>query len=221
MKRSKLRRIIVTCVLLTAVVVSGCSILPGKEGGSSGVRNSGNRKHSDKYNSAEEYCGYWFGPCEEIGTHKLSEGTDVIVHEMKDTEFGFEYNVSEGEKSCYFSGSDFGHYYLLEFVKKADLDHITQEYDLIFETSEPDPMRSPSIKIRTERELSAEDNRMIIDEVIGQLEQFDSGRNVFNKKHDNIHAAISVWSAPWEQDKKTGALYHVENDTFGDNYTEQ
>lgn len=29
---------------------------------------------------------------------------------------------------------------------------------------------------------------------------------------------ICVWSAPWEQDKKTGALYHVENGTFGDNY---
>ena len=50
---------------------------------------------------------------------------------------------------------------------------------------------------------------------------FDAERNVFNKKHDNSSVFISVWSNPWEHDKKTGSKYHVENDTFGDNYQEQ
>ena len=44
---------------------------------------------------------------------------------------------------------------------------------------------------------------------------------MFNKPHDNIHVGIELWSAPWESDKKTNALYHVEKDTFGDNYKEQ
>ena len=215
MKPSYLKTRIVSGVLLSAVIMSGCSLLPGK--GSS----SGNRKHSDKYNSAEEYCEYWFGPCKEIGTHELNKSSDTIVHEMKDTEFGFEYNVSEGEGKGYFSGSDFGHYYIKEFVERADLNDITQEYDLEFETSNPDPGVSVSIKIITERELSAEDNKKILDEVMDELDLFDSERNVFNKKHDNIHVAISVWSAPWEHDKDTGALFHVENETFGDNYKEQ
>ena len=56
---------------------------------------------------------------------------------------------------------------------------------------------------------------------MSKLDQFDNERQVFNKKGDNLSASISVWSAPWEQDKKTKALYHVENDTFGDNYKEQ
>ena len=215
MKTTKLKAVMAGMLLAVMFIAGGCSVLPGRGG------SSGNRDLTDKYKSAEEFCEYWYGPCEETGSHDLSDDSDTIVYEIKDLEYGFEYTVRSNGKGFYF-GSDFAHYYIKEFLSRADLEDITKEFDLKFESSDPSKMgRSPSIKISTERELSAEDNKKILDVVMSKLDQFDSERRVFNKKEDNLSAAISVWSAPWEHDKKTKALYHVENDTFGDNYKEQ
>ena len=221
MKHINLKIKIATGMLLVAVIMSGCSLLPGKGGGSLGGRSSGNRKHSDKYDDAEDYCEYWFGPCEEIGTHKLYEGSDTIVYEMKDTEFGFEYTVIQGEGKYYFSGSDFASYYIDEFLKSDELDDLAKEYDLEFENFRKGEIGSPTIRINCDRELSSEDNEKILKTVMSKLGDFDSERNVFNKKYDNIHVAIELWSAPWEHDINRGGNFHVENETFGDNYKEQ
>ena len=104
-----------------------------------------------------------------------------------------------------------------------EVEAISDEYDLEFENfaAGNEIKGSPSIRIHTDRVLSSEDNREILQTVMGMLDKFDSERKVFNKKHDNISVAVSVWSPPWEKDEKTGALYHVENDTFGDNYQDQ
>ena len=110
-----------------------------------------------------------------------------------------------------------------EFLQSEEIEAISDEYDLEFENfaAGNEIKGSPSIRIHTDRVLSAEDNREILQTVMGMLDKFDSERKVFNKKHDNISVAVSVWSPPWEKDEKTGALYHVENDTFGDNYQDQ
>lgn len=218
-----MKRKIVASVLLAAFVLSGCSLLPGKGGRSSGGFLSGNREHSDKYKSAEEYCEYWYGPCKEVELYykENADGSGWTVHVMEDTEFGFEYTALEFDKGYFLGAADFAHYYLKEFVDSADLDDITEEYGLEFVTSEPDIMGMPAIKIYTDLELSDDDNRKILDKVIRKLDMFDSERNVFNKKHDNISVSVSVWSAPWERESSNGALYHVETEFFGDNYKDQ
>lgn len=225
MKHSIIKTKIVACMLAAVVIMSGCSLLPVKGGFSSGGRSSGNREHSDKYKSAEEYCEYWFGPCEEVDSYTEEWGDEErTVHVMKDKEFGFEYTVSDSEdkKGYFLFSGNFAYYYIDEFLKSGELDEIAEEYGLEFENEgEEGHSGSPSIWIHCERELSAEDNDKILDTVMRKLDMFDSDRNVFNKKHDNIHVAISLWSAPCESDKKTGALYHLENETFGDNYKEQ
>ena len=202
-------------VLLAAAIMSGCSLFPG------GL--SGGRDHSDQYGSAEEYCDYWFGPCEEVDSYAEERGgSDATVHVMKDNEFGFEYTVTESRKGYFLGTGDFAYYYIDEFLKSGDLKDIAGEYGLEFENyANRDNSGSPSVRIHTGRELSEDDNKKILDTVMTALDKFDSGRKVFNKKHDNIHVAISVWSAPWEKDSKNGALYHVVNETFGDNYKEQ
>jgi hypothetical protein len=212
----------VACVLAATAVMSGCSLLPGR-GSSSGGFSSRDKKHSDKYKSAEEYCEYWFGPCKEVDSYENdSEYSDSTVHVMKDKEFGFEYTVSESSKGYYLGSSNFAFYYIDEFLKSDDIKDIAEEYDLEFENfGRKGDIGSPTIRIHCDHELSADDNKKILKEVMSELGKFDSERKVFNKKHDNIHVAIELWSAPWEHDTNRGALYHVENDTFGDNYKEQ
>ena len=225
MKHSIIKTKIVAGLLAAVAIMSGCSLLPGKGGSSSGSKSSRNWDHSDKYKSAEQYCEYWFGPCEEVDTYTEKWGdSERTVHVMKDKEFGFEYTVSDSEskKGYFLFSGNFAYYYINEFLKSDDLDEITEEYDLEFENyGREGDIGSPTIRIHCERELSAEDNKKILDTVMRKLDKFDSERKVFNKAHDNISVFISVWSAPWESDTNRKALYHVENDTFGDNYKEQ
>jgi hypothetical protein len=221
MKHS-IKRIKIAAVILAAVVVmSGCTFIPG--GNSSGGFLSRDRDHSDKYGSAEEYCEYWYGPCEEIDAY-VKEGVDYdsTIHVMKDKEFGFEYTVSESKEGYFLGTANFPYYYINEFLKSDDLKDIAEEYDLKFENfGTVGNHGSPTIRIHCERELSLEENKKILSTVMGELGNFDSERNVFNKAHDNVSVFIQVWSAPWEKDKELKARYHVVNDTFGDNYKEQ
>ena len=203
---------LISVVLSTIVILSGCNL------------RAGARDHSDKYKSAEEYCEYWFGSCKEVDSYEEdnSDGSKRTIHVMKDKEFKFEYTVTEFKKGYFLGSGDFAYYYIDEFLQSEDLEEIAEEYDLEFENySNSDISGSPSIRIHTDLELSKEDNMKILETVMRKLDSFDDARKVFNKKHDNICVFVSVWSAPWEKDENNGALYHVENDTFGDNYQEQ
>ena len=220
MLHSRSGTVLITCALMGSVIMSGCSLLSGGGGKSFG----GNRDHSDVYASAEEYCNYWYGPCEEVSSHTKEryDGSEVTVHEMRDLEFGFVYTATEVKSGYYLGESDFANYYIDEFIKSPKLEGIAGEYGLEFVNYGKDsPSTGPAFRINTDRELSAEDNKKILDMVIGALDSFDSERKVFNKPHDNISVIVSVWSAPWEHDNKTGARYHVEKTYFGDNYQEQ
>ena len=224
MKHTNIKTKIVAGMLAAVTIMSGCSLIPGG-GSSSGGRSSGNREHSDKYRSAEEYCEYWFGPCKEVDSYTEEWGdSERTVHVMKDKEFGFEYTVadSEDKKGYFLFSGNFAYYYIDEFLNSGELDEIAEEYGLEFEINgEAGAAGSPSVWIHCEGELSEEDNDKILDTVMRKLDMFDSDRKVFNKKHDNICVFIKLWSAPWESDTKTGARYHVEAETFGDNYKEQ
>lgn len=218
-----MKKAIAAVLIAAAAVMSGCSFLPGKGGSSSGGLSFGDRDHSDRYGSAEEYCEYWFGPCEEVDSYTEEwGGTERTVHVMKDKEFGFEYTVADSKEGYFLFSGNFAYYYIDEFLKSDGLADIKEEYDLEFENfGREGDIGSPTIRIHCDRELSSEENKKILDVVMSKLDQFDSERKVFNKKHDNISVAIQLWSPPWESDKKTKARYHVENETFGDNYKEQ
>ena len=216
MKRSKLKlKVIASAVFASLFILSGC--LPFPAGSGNGGLNTGSRSLSDSYKSAEEYCNYWYGPCTEINSYE-KEGTDRIVHEMKDEELGFEYTVEDSDGGYYFY-HDFEYYYINEFLSRTDFKDLISEFDLKIEQDDHNKLVvSPKIKISTGRELTDEESRRILSDVMGKLEQFDSERNVFNKAGDNKSVGLSVWSAPWEKEKANKARYHVVNDTFGDNY---
>lgn len=218
-----MKKAIVAVILAAVVTMSGCLPLPGRGGNSSGGLVFGNRDHSDKYKSAEDYCEYWYGPCEEVDSY-IEEGVDFdsTIHVMKDKEFGFEYTVSESKEGYFLGTANFAYYYIDVFLKSDDLKDIAEEFGLEFENYGTKGRHgSPTIRIHCERELSEEDNKKILETVMSKLDKFDSERKVFNKPHDNISVAVQLWSAPWEKDKQRKALYHVVNDTFGDNYKEQ
>ena len=225
MKHYIIRTKIAAVMLAAAAVLSGCLPVPGRGGNSSGGLVFGNRDHSDKYGSAEEYCEYWYGPCEEVDSYTEEWGdSERTVHVMKDKELGFEYTVadSESQKGYFLFSGNFAYYYIDVFLKSDDLKDIAEEYGLEYENFGTKGRHgSPTIRIHCERELSEEDNRKILETVMSKLDKFDSERKVFNKPHDNISVAVQLWSAPWEKDKERKALYHVVNDTFGDNYKEQ
>lgn len=218
-----MKKAIVAVILAAVVTMSGCLPLPGRGGNSSGGLVFGNRDHSDKYKSAEDYCEYWYGPCEEVDSY-IEEGVDFdsTIHVMKDKEYGFEYTVSESKEGYFLGTANFAYYYIDVFLKSDDLKDIAEEFGLEYENFGTKGRHgSPTIRIHCERELSEEDNKKILETVMSKLDKFDSERKVFNKPHDNVSVFIQVWSAPWEKDKKRKALYHVVNDTFGDNYKEQ
>ena len=180
-----MKKAIVACMLAAAAVMSGCMFLPGKGGSSSGGSLYGSKDHADRYKSAEEYCEYWYGPCEEVDSYTEEWGdTERTVHVMKDKEFGFEYTVSDSEsEEGYFLGTaNFAYYYIDVFLKSDDLKDIAEEYGLEFENyGTKGKYGSPTIRIHCERELSAEDNRKILETVMSKLDKFDSERKVFNK----------------------------------------
>ena len=209
MKRSNLKLKIVTAAVFASLfILSGCLPFPTGGGSGNGGMDIERRSLSDSYKSAEDYCNYWYGPCTEIDSFENSYGK--IVHEMKDEELGFKYTVEESDGGYYFY-HDFEYYYINEFLKRTD-------FNLKIEQEDMDKLRvSPRIKISTDRELTDEESRRILSDVMGKLSQFDSERNVFNKPGDNKSVGLSVWSAPWEKEKANNAYYHVVNDTFGDN----
>ena len=216
MKRSNLKLKIVTAAVFASLfTLSGCLPFPTGGGSGNGGMDIERRSLSDSYKSAEDYCNYWYGPCTEIDSYENSYGK--IVHEMKDEELGFKYTVEESDGGYYFY-HDFEYYYINEFLKRTDFKDLISEFNLKIEQEDMDRLRvSPRIKISTDRELTDEEIRRILSDVMGKLSQFDSERNVFNKPGDNKSVGLSVWSAPWEKEKANNAYYHVVNDTFGDN----
>lgn len=214
MRRSELKlKVIASAVFASLFILSGC--LPIPTGSGNGGLSTRSRSLSDTYKSAEEYCNYWYGPCTEIDSYENDSGK--IVHEMKDEELGFEYTVEESDGGYYFF-HDFEYHYINEFLKRTDFKDLISEFDLRIEQDDMDRLKvSPRIKISTDRELTDEESRKILSEVMGELSLFDSERNVFNKPGDNKSVGLSVWSAPWEKEKANKARYHVVNDTFGDN----
>ena len=208
-------KIVTAAVFASLFTLSGCLPFPTGGGSGNGGMDIERRSLSDSYKSAEDYCNYWYGPCTEIDSYENSYGK--IVHEMKDEELGFKYTVEESDGGYYFY-HDFEYYYINEFLKRTDFKDLISEFNLKIEQEDMDRLRvSPRIKISTDRELTDEESRRILSDVMGKLSQFDSERNVFNKPGDNKSVGLSVWSAPWEKEKANNAYYHVVNDTFGDN----
>lgn len=212
--RRSIIRIKIAAVLLAAVtIMSGCSLLPGRGGIS-----YGNEEYPGVFASAEEYCGYWMGPCEKTGERN---GNDSIIHEMRDNELGFTYTVVEmdiasglGSHTMYQS-EDFGYYYLKAFLERTDVVSSLDKMDKGLEVSVKELdiskdtgmtlMYIPTVIIKTDEELTEDDAKEIVTLVRGRLQSFDE-RGYFTRSAGTSSAYIKLRCAPWSSD--AGKKYH-------------
>ena len=183
---------------------------------------------SSEYGSALEYAEKWCGPCKEVDSYEADD--DLVIHKMKDKEYRFTYVVSELRmtssiyKYSVYNVEDFCFYYLQEFMDEADLEDIIDEYDLTIEVEEPKENThgqpelvsySPKIMITTDMLLSEEDNSAIASELIDELEDFDSDREVFTQKDSSSCVFIEIRSQAWDNDTSTGRRWHLVQTTYG------
>ncbi|MBO4449439.1 MAG: hypothetical protein J5777_02545 [Clostridiales bacterium] len=218
MKHYIIRTKIAAVMLAAAVVLSGCLPVPGRGGNSSGGLVFGNRDHSDKYGSAEEYCEYWYGPCEETDER---DSNKTIIHEMRDNELGFTYTVYEMDVSSgsgshtMYNSEDFGHYYLKAFLEKTDVVSSLEKMDkgLSVRVKELNISKDtglvinyiPTVIIETDEKLTEDDAKEIVTEVREQLKSFDA-RGYFTKSVKTSSAYIDLRCAPWSSD--AGKRFH-------------
>lgn len=212
---------------ITAIVISAALLMTG-----CGIRlSSSNRDPYDSdFKDAHEFAEYWCGPCEEVGSYEVGDHT---IHQMKDDELGFIYEVEEvylergGDSGIFdvsYSASQFGYYYLQAFIEEADLGDTGDKYGITLECGELAYYKTTGVAyysgahlyVRTEETLTDEEADKIMSDVMGELAAFDD-RGYFTKS-DNTNSPevfIVIWSAPWEIDTEIGAYYHTWENTYG------
>jgi len=211
--------------LLTGLLISGLALQAITLGGCYRLITN-DKRYSSSFDDAHDFAEYWCGPCEEVDTYTPEDG--LTIHKMKDKEYSFTYYVSEIESSqtaysyTSYNIEDFGYYYLLEFLDKAELSGLIDEYDLTIKVDEPyRPNKerpelcnyTPELIISTDRTLSGDDNKKIATALLDELKRFDSGREVFTKENDNTYVNIEIRSAALPED--LGARWHLEITTYG------
>ena len=178
---------------------------------------------SSKYKSAVDFADYWLGSAEEIDSYPIkTDSGEVIIHNMKDKEYGFEY-VIEQRDGDYYSCKEFHYQYLKTFLEKTDMDDLTDKYDLRIELADLQRGKdhsefvyfSPLIKIYTDRLLTDEEHESILQDMIGKLAEFDSTRQVFRKENDSMCVSFQLFSAPWDTDPGN-PVYHSMWRIYGD-----
>jgi len=227
-----MRKVISAILSFSILVMAGCSIpdpvnLIGK--------NFDNTKgYRSTFDSAEDYAGYKFGPCKEKDSRLIKgESSDVELHTMEDTEYGFEYQVeallmnysTSLTPYATYNSEDFYYYYEEEFLKRADLSSITEDYKLTFELEELKPaytegMYMPytnTLTVRTDMELTDEAVEEILKTVMDELERFDRDRQVFTKDPTSKSVWINIFSAPTEKDRSLGRKYGGGSRVYGYN----
>jgi hypothetical protein len=214
---------------ITAMIIAAGLILTG-----CGIRLSNSQADKDPFDSdfkdAHEFAEYWCGPCEEVGSYEVGEYT---IHEMKDDEFGFVYEVEEvylerGEDTGLFdvsySASQFGYYYLQRFIEETDLDDNLAKYGITLDCGELSYYKTMDVayyggaklNVSTEMTLTDEEAAEIMASVKAELADFDE-RGYFTKSANtnSPEVYIVIWSAPWEQDTANGSNYHTWTEMYG------
>ena len=205
---------LLTLFVASAVLLTGC--------GSS-------RKYDSDFADACEFAEYWCGPCEEVDVYTVdTPAGEVIVHKLRDTEFGFVYTVEETVKEystglyASYNAPDFSYYYLQTFLEHADLDDIISEYSLTVELAELQESATeglpgfflPSIDIYTDLSLSEYENDLILETFVDELEDFDV-RGDYTRENDNALVFFELHSAPSAEESENGFYYHTDNRIYG------
>lgn len=198
-------------LIMQMLILGGCSL------------KLSSKTLSSRYKSAVEFADYWFGASEDTGSYPVdSYSGEVIIHNMKDKEYGFEY-VVEQKDGDYYSCQEFYYQYLKTFLEKTDMDDLTGKYDLRIELADLQRGKdhsefvffNPLISIYTDRLLTEEEHESILGEMIGRLAEFDSSRQVFRKEDDNTSVSFQLFSAPWDSDPGN-PVYHSMWRIYGD-----
>lgn len=214
---------------ITAMIIAAGLILTG-----CGIRLSNSQADKDPFDSdfkdAHEFAEYWCGPCEEVGSYEVG---DYTIHEMKDDEFGFVYEVEEvylerGEDTGLFdvsySASQFGYYYLQRFIEEADMGDTLDKYGITLDCGELSYYKTMDVayyggaklNVSTEMTLTDEEADEIMSDVMGALAEFDE-RGFFTKSANtnSPEVWICIWSSPWDKDTDNGVLYHTWTAMYG------
>ncbi len=214
---------------ITAMIIAAGLILTG-----CGIRLSNSQADKDPFDSdfkdAQEFAEYWCGPCEEVDSYEVG---DYTIHEMKDDEFGFVYEVEEvylerGEDTGLFdvsySASQFGYYYLQRFIEEADMGDTLDKYGITLDCGELSYYKTMDVAyysgaklyVTTEMTLTDEEAAEIMASVKAELADFDE-RGYFTKSANtnSPEVYIVIWSAPWEQDTANGSNYHTWTEMYG------
>ena len=214
---------------ITAMIIAAGLILTG-----CGIRLSNSQADKDPFDSdfkdAQEFAEYWCGPCEEVDSYEVG---DYTIHEMKDDEFGFVYEVEEvylerGEDTGLFdvsySASQFGYYYLQRFIEEADMGDTLDKYGITLDCGELSYYKTMDVAyysgaklyVTTEMTLTDEEAAEIMASVKAELADFDE-RGYFTKSANtnSPEVYIVIWSAPWEQDTANDSNYHTWTEMYG------
>ena len=192
-------------------------------------RFHGDRPYDSYFDTAEKFAEYWCGPCEEVDVYTVETPYgDVIVHKLKDTEFGFVYSVEErveeyssGDYSSY-TTVDFSYYYLQTYLECADLDDIIDEYSLTVDIGEIRASATegltglylPGVDIYTDLLLSESECDLILDSFVDEFESFDV-RGDFTREYDNAVLIFHLYSAPTAEESQNGFYHHSDDRTYG------
>lgn len=216
-----MRKNVFAIVISAGLLLAGCGTV-------------GSRANTDPYDSdfkdAHEFAEYWCGPCEEVDSYEVG---DYTIHEMKDDELGFVYEVEEvylerGEDTGLFdvsySASQFGYYYLQRFIEEADMGDTLDKYGITLDCGELSYYKTMDVayyggaklNVSTEMTLTDEEADEIMASVKAELADFDE-RGYFTKSANtnSPEVYIVIWSAPWEQDTANGSNYHTWTEMYG------
>lgn len=190
--------------------------------------NKGDKPYGALYDDAKDWATYWCGPCKQLDMKTIpDEPRDTEVYTMKDKEYGFIYQVEanyiDSNQPTYTYGN-FDHEYIEVFLDETDYSDLIGKYDLKIELKDIDlnydgetysAFYHPEIEFRTERNLTNDEMKEILEFTYYALKDFDAERQHFTRNDYCKYVSFSVWCAPSEKDKSLGRVYSTSSGMFG------
>lgn len=227
-----MKKVLSVLLIFTTLLATGCGCNILKNAGNS---VKGEEPYGTYYDDAKDWATYWCGPCEQLGMEIVPDDPhDIELYTMKDSEYGFEYQVQatyadyattfSPEPS--YSYGNFDHEYLKVFLEKTDFSRIIDQYDLTVELEEItfgkghggklyDGLYSPRINFNTDRELDEDAIKDILSTTYYALQEFDKKREHFSRNNYCKDVYFYVWCAPNEREKSLGQFKGGDHGVFG------
>ena len=191
------------------------------------------------YKTAKEYADVWCGPCKELDSYTAQEkedGSKVVVTTLEDNEYGFTYQVeayytklsSSRTMEANYLSEEFDYKYLQVFLERTDFSELVEKYELEIVLDPPKPAKTeglfmfynPTLDFRTERELSEEERKEIMDFAYYSLKQFDQERQHFIRNAACSSVFLHIYCKPSEKEASRGMKYGGSNGRYGYKYSD-